>query len=145
VTAFDVRVLGPGDEVLVREAAPGVFDHRPRERLVAEFLHDGRHHLVGAVEDGRLIGFVSAIHYVHPDKPAELWIDEVGVAAPYRRRGAGRAMMQRTLALARELGCRNAWVLADRGNTAAMRLYAAAGGSPSDAVMFEFEVIPGDT
>jgi GNAT superfamily N-acetyltransferase len=144
VSEFDVRVLGRDDEALVLDAGRDLFDHEPQAPLVAEFLRDDRHHLVGALEDGRLIGFVSAVHYVHPDKPAELWIDEVGVAPRCRRRGVGRAMMQRVLELARELGCRNAWVLTDRDNMAAMRLYAEAGGTPRAAVMFEFEVAPGN-
>lgn len=144
MSTFEVCVLGRGDEALVLDAVTDVFDHAPQAALVAEFLRDDRHHLVGALEDGRLIGFVSAVHYVHPDKPAELWIDEVGVAPRCRRRGVGRAMMQRVLELARELGCRNAWVLTDRDNMAAMRLYAEAGGTPRAAVMFEFEVAPGD-
>ena len=80
MSTFEVCVLGRGDEALVLDAVTDVFDHAPQAALVAEFLRDDRHHLVGALEDGRLIGFVSAVHYVHPDKPAELWIDEVGVA-----------------------------------------------------------------
>jgi hypothetical protein len=29
-----------------------------------------------------VVGFASAVHYVHPDKAPELWINEVGVAEP---------------------------------------------------------------
>jgi hypothetical protein len=40
----------------------------------------------------------------------------------------------------KNLGCVNAWVLTDRGNAAAMGLYASCGGveAPGDTVMFEF-------
>jgi aminoglycoside 6'-N-acetyltransferase I len=137
-----IRLLSEDDSALVCGAVEGVFDHVPRESLTAEFLRDARHHLVGAVEEGRLIGFVSAVHYVHPDKAAELWINEVGVAPAYQGKGVGRKTLDAMLARGRELGCGNAWVLTDRGNAAAMRLYAAAGGvkATKETVMFEFEL-----
>jgi GNAT superfamily N-acetyltransferase len=87
------------------------------------------------------VGFASAVHYVHPDKPApELWINEVGVASSQLRRGIARAILQRLLEHARDLGCTEAWVLTDRANQAAMALYQSAGGTASAAaeVMFSF-------
>ena len=71
-----------------------------------EFLADPHHHLAVAVEDGLVVGFVSAVHYVHPDKPGpELWINEVGVAATHRRRGLGTRLLRAVFALDRALGC----------------------------------------
>jgi aminoglycoside 6'-N-acetyltransferase I len=137
-----IRLLGPNDASLVRGAAAGVFDHAPQETLTAEFLRDARHHLIGALDEGRLIGFVSAVHYVHPDKPAELWINEIGAAPEYQGRGVGRQMLDAMLGHARELGCRKSWVLTDRENAAAMALYRGAGGAEErgETVMFEFEL-----
>jgi aminoglycoside 6'-N-acetyltransferase I len=135
-----VRLLGADDTALVCDAAAGVFDHAPQEALTTEFLRDARHHLVGALDEGRLIGVVSAVHYVHPDKPTEMWINEVSVAPEYQGRGVGRQMLDAMLAHGRSLGCVNAWVLTDRGNAAAMALYRAAGGAEecAETVMFEF-------
>jgi hypothetical protein len=44
--------------------------------------------------------------------------------------------------VARSIGCAEAWVLTDRANTAAMRLYSAAGSeeAPTDHVMFTFQL-----
>ncbi len=82
----------------------------------------------------------SAVHYVHPDKAAELFLNEVSVAPTHQNRGIGRQMLQNMLGLGRELGCRCAWVLTSRANTPAMRLYAAAGGveEPFPSILFEF-------
>jgi aminoglycoside 6'-N-acetyltransferase I len=51
-------------------------------------------------------------------------------------------LLRAVFALARGLGCAEAWVLTDRANTAAMRLYAAAGSTeaPTDHVMFTFKL-----
>ena len=135
-------MLGTGDAGLVMNAAPGVFDHPVGRELVDEFLNDPRHHLVAAIDGGRVVGFVSAIHYINPDKPPELWINEVGVAPEYQQRGIGARMLAAALDLARGLGCESAWVLTDNANTAAIRLYESAGGTASSvpSVLFEFAI-----
>jgi aminoglycoside 6'-N-acetyltransferase I len=74
-----------------------------------------------------IVGFASGVHYVHPDKPAELFINEVGIAPSHHRLGLGKAVVTSLLEVGRRLGCREAWVLTDRENTAAMALYASAG------------------
>lgn len=137
----ECRVLGRSDAHLLSSVVPGLFDNAVNERLVDEFLTDPRHHLVVAIDAGRVVGFVSALHYINPDKPAELWINEVAVAPQYRRQGVGRRMLQRILILGRELGCTSAWVLTDESNLAALRLYGSAGGTASPSVMFEFALV----
>jgi ribosomal protein S18 acetylase RimI-like enzyme len=135
-----IRRLGPEDAALVSAAAAGVFDHPPQEQLTVEFLRDPRHHLMVAIEAGQIVGSVSAVHYVHPDKAAELWINEVAVAPTHQGRGVGRQVLEAMLAHGRQLGCGCAWVLTDRANRPAIRLYAGAGGveNPVPAIMFEF-------
>jgi GNAT superfamily N-acetyltransferase len=137
---LEIRILGPGDETILRNVAPGVFDHALKPALVAEFLDDERHHLAVAIEDETVRGFASGVHYVHPDKPAELWINEVGVAPSHQGQGIGKAIVEALLEHAKRLGCREAWVLTDRTNQAAMRLYASTGGkeAPHDQVMFTY-------
>ena len=79
-----VRVLEDGDQGLLGGVAPGVFDLDVDPRLADAFLRDPRHHLVAAIADDRIVGFVSALDYWHPDKPRELWINEVGVTSAWR-------------------------------------------------------------
>jgi aminoglycoside 6'-N-acetyltransferase I len=123
-----VRMLRAGDEALLARAASDVFDNAVRAELAGEFLSDPRHHMAAALDDDVIVGFVSAVHYVHPDKPAELWINEVGVAQSHRKRGLAKQMMQTMLAHGRALGCNVAWVLTDTDNAAARALYASVGG-----------------
>lgn len=141
---IEIKVLGPHDAGFLANVASGVFDDPLDAQRAAEFLADPRHHLVVAVDRARVVGFVSAVHYVHPDKPRpELWINEVSVAATHRRRGLAKRLLAALLAAAKPLGCAEAWVLTDRANAAAMRLYSAAGATaPSDHVMFTFRLGP---
>lgn len=140
--AIDISELTRSDELVLTRVASGVFDHDINLRLVSEFLRDPRHHLVVAIEDGIVVGFASGVHYVHPDKPAELFINEVGVAPTHQGQGLGKAIVTSLLEVGRRLGCREAWVLTDRDNTAAMALYASAGGEESvdPSIMFTFRL-----
>ena len=144
MTALVVRRLQSlADLPRLARVAEGVFDDPVDVDAAREFLADPRHHLVVALDGEVVVGFVSAVHYAHPDKPRpELWINEVGVAPLHQGQGLGKAMLREMLALGKELGCSEAWVLTDRDNRPAMRLYASAGGqaAPKDAVMFSFDL-----
>ena len=138
---MEIRVLTPGDAAVLDHVADEVFDNPIDPRSTAEFLADPRHHICVAVEDGVVVGFASAVRYIHPDKQPELWINEVGVAPPFHRRGVAKAIVARLLALAKQLGCVEAWVLTDEDNTAARALYRSAGGTETPAgVMVTFEL-----
>lgn len=123
-----VRVLGRDDLAVLDAVAADVFDHPVERRWAAEFLADPRHHLAVAVADGVVVGMASGVHYVHPDKPPELWVNEVGVAPPYQNRGVGRRLLRALFARGRQVGCAKGWVGTEVGNAAARRLYRAVGG-----------------
>ena len=138
---IEVRLLRAGDEPVLAAVAPDVFDDALDVAATAEFLRDPRHHLAVAIDDGAVVGFASAVVYVHPDKPRpELWINEVGVAPTHHRRGVGRDLLGALLDVGRRERCSEAWVLADRSNTGAQQFYASLGGerAAEDAVMFTF-------
>lgn len=139
----EIRALGVDEADLLDRVAADVFDDPVVPARAREFLADAHHHLVVAVEDGLVVGMVSAVDYLHPDKAdPELWINEVGVASSHRGQGLGQALLRATLALGQQLGCRVAWVATERSNTPAMRLYAAVGGveEPQDTVLFTFRL-----
>jgi GNAT superfamily N-acetyltransferase len=127
--SIEIRLLGPADARVLENVAPGVFDKPINPHWSAEFLADPRHHLAVAIDEGRVVGMASAVNYVNPDKPSELWINEVGVALTHQRRGVGRQILAALLDRGRALGCNEAWVLTDTGNAAARGLYSAAGGA----------------
>jgi ribosomal protein S18 acetylase RimI-like enzyme len=139
---LEYRMLRAGDTAVLDRVADDVFDGEVQPALAREFLDDPRHHLAVAIDDGVVVGFASGVHYVHPDKPAELWINEVGVAPTHLRRGLAQSLLRLLLDAGRALGCTQAWVLTDRDNTAAMRLYASVGGDPGsrEHVMFGFRL-----
>ncbi len=139
---IEIKVLEKGDEAALQNVAEGVFDNPIDPELATEFLADSRHHLVVAIEGNIVVGMVSGVHYIHPDKPPELWINETGLASTHRRKGIGKRLLDALLLLAHELGCKEAWVLTDRSNNAAMKLYSSAGGvrEKEETVMFTYKL-----
>lgn len=59
-----------------------------------------------------------------------LYVDEVDVCADQRRRDAGKAMMVKLIELAREAGCEEVWLGAEKDNLAANALYESL--NPAD-------------
>ncbi len=137
---IEIKILGSGEESILANVAPEVFDHAIDLERTREFLRDARHHLAVALDGELVVGMASAVDYIHPDKPAELWINEIGVVPTHRRRGIGKRLLMTMFDLARELGCTEAWVLTNRANIAAMHLYQALGATEpdDDTVYFTF-------
>ena len=141
--SVEIRILQRGDETVLFNVTSDVFDDPISMHSAQEFLGDARHHLAVAVENDVVIGFTSGVHYVHPDKLLpEFWINEVGVAPTHRARGVGKALLRALLEVARGVGCAEAWVLTERENTPAMRLYRSLGGDEAldETVMFTFRL-----
>jgi ribosomal protein S18 acetylase RimI-like enzyme len=137
-----VKILRNEDQAILANVAEGVFDHDINSRLTQEFLNDPRHQLAVALVSNVVVGMASAMHYVHPDKQPQLWINEVGVAPTHQGQEIGKELLSALLQVGRELGCKEAWVVTDRPNKPAMRLYSSLGGieAPDDQVIFTFRL-----
>jgi aminoglycoside 3-N-acetyltransferase I len=120
-----MRLLGPGDEDVVRELATYEGPGDP-EALLA----DPRTLMLVALEGERPIGFVLAheLPRRHGDR-SSLFVYEVDVAEGHRRRGIGTALLARLGELARERGIRAGFVLTEPDNGPANALYRSAGGA----------------
>jgi ribosomal protein S18 acetylase RimI-like enzyme len=124
----EIRVLKAGEEAVFGRVGPEVFDYAVDPALAREFLADPHHHIAVAIDDGTVVAFASGVDYVHPDKPREMFVNEVGTASSHRGQGLAKKAVAALLDHARTLGCRVAWVLTDADNAAARALYRSAGG-----------------
>lgn len=135
-----VRLLTRDETALLVDADPEVFDNDVDPVQAEAFLIDDRHILAAALSGGKVVGFASAVHYLHPDKRPELWINELGVAERFRERGVGLQLVELLLDTGKAMGCEVAWVLTEAGNARARRLYARAGGSERLVSYVEFDL-----
>ena len=133
---LEIIRLSPDNAGLLDRIAEDVFDEPVRPDRLAAYLADPGHVMLVAVSDGIVIGQCAAIVHRHPDKVTELYIDEVGVTPAFRRKGIGRAMVERMLAIGKELGCGEAWVGTEPDNLPARGLYERLGVSSGEAEIF---------
>jgi ribosomal protein S18 acetylase RimI-like enzyme len=136
----EIRLLGPDDAEVLQQVDPDVFDNPVDPGLTAQFLADSRHHILVALDAGCVVGMITAVDYVHPDKQPQLFINEAGVAESHRRWGIGRQLLEATLAHARTLNCTEAWVGTEIENLPARGLYESAGSMPEDFVLYSFDL-----
>lgn len=138
---IEIRRVGPGDAIVFEQVAEEVFDETVDSCRLAAYLGQPGHHMIVAVHDGTVIGQTAAVIHRHPDKPTELYIDEVGVSPLFHRQGIARRMLEAMFALGRELGCEEAWVGTEMDNIPARRLYETHGETKAEPfVMYVYEL-----
>ena len=124
--------LGPGDEAVVL-AGRELFDKPPTTEWAAGFLAREGHHLLFALsDDDEPIGFVSGVETMHPDKGTEMFLYELAVDEPFRRRGIGKALVSALAEIAVDAGCYGMWVGTDHDNVAALATYRSTGAEPPE-------------
>ena len=127
--------LGPEDARVLDSVAEGVFDHAVRAEYRDAFLGSEVHEMVVAVADGVVVGMASGVVYLHPDKPAQLWVNEVGVGDAWLRRGIGTRLVEAILEIAEERGAGFVWLGTEPGNVPARGLYRKTGGREVEGVV----------
>lgn len=136
------RLLAKNDAAVLDRVDEDVFDHAIRTDSVRAFLNDPNSMIAVAVDDGFVVGMATALTYVHPDKPLQLFINEVGVAGSYQRCGIGKRLVFLLLERGKEIGCKEAWVATEEENLPARALFSSVGGEedPSRAVVFTYSL-----
>jgi ribosomal protein S18 acetylase RimI-like enzyme len=133
------RTIAP----LLSNLAPDVFDYAINPMSLAAFIDDARHVMYLAEEAGVVVGMASGVEYFHPDKPPQLWINEVGVAETHRRRRIGHALISALVDEAKSRGCKYVWVGTTKDNIAAQACFrsVAATGEPQEFLLYEWDFV----
>ena len=137
---IEIREVKAGDDTLFDRVAEDVFDEPVHRRSLAAYLAAPNHHMLVAIHDGEVVAQVAAVIHRHPDKPTELYIDEVGVTPALQRQGIARRMVEEMLALGKALGCEEAWVGTEHDNGPARGLYESRGAAAEPFVMYVYEL-----
>ena len=128
---------------LLDSVTDDVFDHPLRADSLEDFLACPRHEMFFAEADRRVVGMCSSFTYFHPDKPAQMFINEVGVDEAYRRRGIGRKLLDAMVELARERGLAYAWLGTASDNVEGKALFGSASDpddNPQPFLLYEWDL-----
>lgn len=136
---IEIRLLQEGDAHVLSNVAAGVFDFPVIPEMAERFLKSPAHYIAVAIDGDAVIGMATANEYLHPDKPVQIWINEMGVAPAYRQQGIGKRLLRRILDLAVELGFEEIWLGTEDENVAARALYRSLDGKEESFVMYSWE------
>ena len=137
---MEIRVLAPGDEALLIDAALLFNEVDLPEKDAATLLADPTFVMVTALDDqrevmGRIYG-----HVLNRIDETDLFLYEVDVSDQYQRKGIGRAMIEVLKALCVERHYGEMFVMTEVSNDAGNGLYDATGavteGSPANVYVF---------
>jgi len=131
-----LRRLTAGDAFVLDSVAEDVFDGPIDAERLAAYLAEPSHVMMVAMAGERVIGQCAAVVHRHPDKATELYIDEIGVAPEFKRKGVARRLLEGMLALGKALGCGEAWVGTESDNQPARGLYEKQGATAETFAMY---------
>jgi ribosomal protein S18 acetylase RimI-like enzyme len=83
----------------------------------------------------------SGVEYFHPDKPSQMWINEIGVSPANQRRGIGRQLIAALVDAARLRGCVYVWLGTEHDNRPAQACFGAVPGAeqPKPFLLYEWD------
>ncbi len=117
-----------------------IFDQTIAPDLLAQYFKEANHIMVVARSDERVIGQVLGVIGRHPDKPTELYIDDMAVSEPFQRKGIATKMLKKVFAVGASIGCKEIWVATEPDNEAAKACYNSLNLSSRIALVFEGEL-----
>jgi aminoglycoside 6'-N-acetyltransferase I len=138
-----VRVGKTNAEVL-DSIAPGVFDHEIDSDRLNDFLDDHNHVLFVAVIDGVVVGQIRALVCRHPDKPRELYIDDLGVSEAFRRQGIASQLIDQEIGFGSMHSCNELFLITAKKNSGARALYRSLALTEEATTMYYGSVSPCD-
>lgn len=135
MTDFSIQPLTAANKNLLHRVEEGVFDNEVIDEQLEAFIQCPRHTMQLALVDGVVVGMLSAVEYLHPDKLPQLWINEVAVAPSFQNQGIGRALVDAALEQAQVSGWVSAWLGTDVDNNAGQNCFNAV-NSPAGTSRF---------
>ena len=129
---------------LLRNLDESVFDQEIDDDRLAAFLDDSNHILLVALNENIVIGQISAVIHRHPDKPTELYVDDLAVADSHLRQGIATRLVKELSTIGGERGCEEIWVATEPGNNSANGLYRSVALAENSALIFDRKLTPKD-
>lgn len=134
----EIRLLGREDSAMLRELL-GVFgaafgeeatytEHQPRDEYLRQLLGGDSFIAVAGVLRGEVVAGLAAYELrKFEQERSEVYIYDLAVAEPYRRRGIATALIEVLKDAAKARGAWDIFVQADYGDDAAVSLYSKVG------------------
>ena len=134
---IEIIQLTTANSKLLKNVDESVFDQTIDDDRLAEFLDDSSHIMLVALGENVVIGQVSAVIHRHPDKPTELYVDDLAVADSRLRRGIATLLVKKLFEIGADRGCEEVWVATEPDNDPANELYRSLVLAENPALIFD--------
>ena len=114
-----------------------IFDEKIVPHRLSALLREHNQILLVAIMEGIVVGQVLGLIHRHPDKPTELYIDDLGVSEKFQRRGIATRLLEELSRIGIKEGCEEVWVATEPDNEPAIKFYRSLNFSSRMAVVFE--------
>lgn len=134
--AIDVVRIEAGNVRLLGRIADDVFDNEINSARLATYcaMPDAIFHI--AMDGDLVVGQARGFVHRHPDAADEFYIDNLGVAPGYRRRGIATQLMRALLDEATSRGCVDIWLSTEPYNDEALGFYRSLGLNETPMTLF---------
>ncbi|MEP0392077.1 MAG: GNAT family N-acetyltransferase [Erythrobacter sp.] len=136
---FGIHWITHDNRKLLGSVSPGVFDHAIDPDRLNAYLASPANWMGVAIHEGLVVGMVMTVIHNHPDKPTELFLDEIGTGDDWRRKGVARLLIQAVFDRADEAGIEEIWLGTEPDNIEANGLYKGFKHEREDAVIYYFD------
>ncbi len=125
--SVEIRQVGPDTAYILARIVDDVFDEPVTSATLDGFAVAAGHALFVAVADVGVVGQIRGMVHVQPDRRSDLYIDNLGVAPKWQRRGIATRLVRALLAWGTDRQCETVWVATETDNGVAQAFYAAMG------------------
>ena len=136
---LELHWITASNAALLENVAPGVFDHDVDQARLTAYLAQPVNWMCLALHDGLVVGMLMAVIHYHPDKPTELFLDEIGTGDDWRCKGIASALIQKLFERADAEDIEEIWLGTEPDNDPANALYRKFKHEREDAVIYYFD------
>lgn len=122
-----IRRLTPELASSFPAVADDVFDAAPTAEHLEKLALMPGHALFVAIGGETVVGQILAMIQFQADRAPQLYIDNLGVAPPFKRQGIAGDLFQAVMSWGKDCGCEQVWLATDVGNSEARGFYASLG------------------
>lgn len=134
---IEIIQLNVGNANLLQNLDEEIFDEKIDFERLAVYLKELNHIMIVAVSENVVVGQVLGVIHRHPDKPTELYIDDLAVSEKLRRKGIATQMLEKVISIGTKQGCEEIWVATEPDNEPAIEFYKSLNLAKRTVVVFE--------
>ena len=136
---FETHWITPDNVHLLERIAHGTFDNAIDPDRLSRYLASSGNWMCVAMVEGLVVSMCMCVVHDHPDKPTELFLDEIGTGDAWRKQGAAGTLMKKVFDRADAEGIEEIWLGTEPDNLPARALYESTGAKSEPAIIYYLE------